>query len=159
MRNYVWCVCAYAARVGSKSHRKNMAMAGEEVENHDGNRTRPPTASGGVEAGGASGSGEGEGAKMRTRLVKTALLNASFIMLVRVREKIKTSMTVFTPYYFFQGFCGASPGPTLLDLRDLYETTSKTIAFLIVSVSIGSPCGSFLCRVSKSAPHFCLKKP
>ncbi len=79
-----------------------IAMEGEEVENHDENQTRPPTASGGVEAGGASGSGEGDGAQMRTRLVKTALLNASFIMLVR--EGKKTSMTFLTPYYFFSGF-------------------------------------------------------
>ncbi len=64
-----------------------IAMAGEGVENHGGNQTRPPTASGGIEAGGASGSGEGDGAQMRTRLIKTALLNASFIMLVRKRGK------------------------------------------------------------------------
>jgi hypothetical protein len=50
----------------------------------------------------------------------------------------------------FQGICDAVIGPTLLDLRDIYETSIKTISFIVLFRALGSLVGTFLGEFTES---------
>ena len=46
-------------------------------------------------------------------------------------------------YIYIQGLCGSVLGPTLLDLRDLLDTTISSMSLLFIVRSIGAITGSF----------------
>ena len=49
----------------------------------------------------------------------------------------------YEPFIYIQGLCGSVLGPTLLDLRDLLDTTISSMSLLFIVRSIGAITGSF----------------
>lgn len=106
----------------------------------------------------SSNSGRDQGTKSN-RIKKTLLINISFVALVGIvieqRKKTITNnknkrilmlihnITICNIYIYIQGLCGSVLGPTLLDLRDLLDTTISSMSLLFIVRSIGAITGSF----------------
>ena len=52
-------------------------------------------------------------------------------------------MLLYLTFIYIQGLCGSVLGPTLLDLRDLLDTTISSMSLLFIVRSIGAITGSF----------------